>query len=294
MTAQPDFEIWAPAGNYSLVADAPGYAPATTPVTIAAGQIAAQDIALELNQPRLQWSPATVSAGTAPGTTTTVALSIINGGPAQMNVAFFEINPLEALAAPSPKDLTGRRILYDRSHGSPSLDYYSQLVDDLTSAGAIIVENWYYPIDEAVLEGYNVLWVNCCGYQTWGYSELEAVDRWLRRGGGLLVQGQDSPATAGPASIFGILYFPANCVNGPTSSIAPHPISVGVASVWVNYTCSRLIPSSGSSIVVLDPAGQPHVVAKEANGGRIVVVGSEDFDNDVITATTTVCWQPTA
>lgn len=296
-TARPAYEIWAPAGAYSLVASATGYVSVTTPVAITAGQVVAQDIALELNQPRLQWSPGAVSASAAPGGLTTATLSVINAGPAQMNAAFFEINPVEALAAPAPQDLTGKRILYDRSHGSPPLDNYSQLRDDLINAGATIDVNWYYPVDEAVLAGYDVLWVSCCGYLTWGYNELEAVDHWLRRGGGLLVQGQDSPATAGPASIFGILYFQAACSAGPTSSIAPHPISVDVASVWVNYTCSRLIPSPGSSIVVLDNVGQPHVVAKEANGGRIVVLASEDFidgviarDDNRLLATNSVSW----
>ena len=279
---EPDYEIWAPAGNYSLVASAPGYVSVTTPVAITAGQITVQDVALELNQPRLQWSPPAVAAAAAPGGSTTATLSVINAGPAVMNAAFFEINLLDSLAAPSPQDLTGKRILYDRAHDEPPLTYYSTLANDAVNAGATINENWFYPVDESVLEGYDILWVNCCGYQSWGYDELAAIDQWLRRGGALLVQGGKSPTTDGPASIFGIYYVPATCASGATSYITPHPISAGVSTVQVYYTCDRLSPSAGSSIVVLDNVGQPHVVTKETNGGKIVVVGSDDLQNGTI------------
>jgi hypothetical protein len=47
----------------------------------------------------------------------------------------------------------------------------------------------------------------------------------------------------------------------------------------------RLAPSAGADIVVFDTESQPHVVAQEENGGKMVVVASEYFidwhiDND--------------
>ena len=96
------------------------------------------------------------------------------------------------------------------------------------------------------------------------------------------MQGENSPATAGPATIFGIYYFSANCTSGWTTNITPHPISAGVSTVDVEWTCWRLTPSPGSDIVVFEPAGQPHVVAKEYNGGKMVAVSSEDFINGYI------------
>jgi hypothetical protein len=70
-----------------------------------------------------------------------------------------------------------------------------------------------------VLQGYDILWINCCGTLSWGYSELHVISNWLQRGGSVLVQGEYTPATAGPASIFGIYYVSGACTSGPTNNI---------------------------------------------------------------------------
>ena len=282
MIARPTYEIWATAGVYSLIVSASGYVSVTLPVVLTPGGSAIQDVTLEPAQVRLQWSPQAVEAQVDQGGMTLRTLTISNTGPIPMNVALFEINLDFAERPPIAEDLSGKRILYDRAHGQPALGDYSVLVNDAIAAGAVVDENWYFPIDELVLDDYDILWTNCCGGVTWGLSELLAVNDWLRRGGAVFVQGENSPATAGPATIFGIYYFSANCTSGWTTNITPHPISAGVSTVNVEWTCWRLTPSPGSDIVVFDPAGQPHVVAKEYNGGKMVAVSSEDFINGYI------------
>jgi YVTN family beta-propeller protein len=282
MTASPTYEIWATAGAYSLIVSAPDYVSVTLPVNITAGSVTLQDVSLEPALGRLEWSPQSVEAGIDPGGTVTSTLVVSNTGPVPMDMALFEINLSFIDSAPTPQDLSGKRILYDRAHGQPSSDEYSTLVADAVAAGAVVVENWYFPVDELVLEGYDILWTNCCGGMTWGLSELLAVNNWLREGGAVLVQGENSPSTAGPASIFGIYYASANCSSGWTNNITPHPISVGVNNVSVDWTCWRLSPSTGSDIVVYDTAGQPHVVAKAYNGGKMVALASEDLSNWII------------
>ena len=252
-TADPTYEIWATAGSYGLDVSAQGYVTATLPVTITAGGTTVQDVALEPDRTRMEWSPLSIQAGVSPGGTTTQILTISNTGPAALDVALFEINVAVAERPPTPEDLTGKRILYDRSHGQPPAADYGILVSDAIAAGAVVDENWYFPVDDLVLDGYDILWTNCCGGLTWGLSELLAVNNWLREGGALFVQGENSPATAGPASIFGIYYFSASCSSGWTSNITPHPISAGVNNVNVEYTCWRLSPSPGSECGGLRP-----------------------------------------
>jgi hypothetical protein len=282
MTASPNYTIWAPAGVYSLTAYTSGYFTITRPVAITAGGVITEDLALEPAQPRLEWAPAAVTARAVEGSKVAQTLMILNTGPVPLNVALHEINPAVALQALSSTDLAGKRILYDRAHGEPGSSEYSSLISDATNAGAVVTENWYFPIEAAVLEGYDVLWVNCCGGITWGFRELQAVNDWLNKGGALLVQGESSTATNGPASIFGIYYFSASCTSGTTRNIIKHPISEGVSAVNVEWTCWRLAPPSGADIVVFDPQGQPHVVANEQHGGKIVVVASEDFHDSYI------------
>jgi hypothetical protein len=279
MTASPDYTIWAPAGVYSLTAYTSGYFTITRPVAITAGGLVTENLALEPAQPRLEWVPAAVTATTVKGSRVTRTLTISNTGPLPLDVALYEINPATALKALSSADLAGKRILYDRGHGEPGNSEYSSLISDVTNAGAVVTENWYFPIEAAVLEGYDVLWVNCCGGIPWGFSELNVVNNWLNRGGAVFVQGESSAATNGPASIFGVYYFSASCTSGTTSNIVEHPISEGVSAVNVEWTCWRLAPGSGAEIVVFDLQGQPHIVAQEQNGGKMVVVASEDFIN---------------
>ncbi len=280
MTARPDFEIWAKAGSYSLMAYADGYYTVTHPVTIVAGDVTAQDIALEPAQPRLEWSPPSISATVVEGTIGVKTLAIDNTGPLPLEVDFFEINPAQRLRALTADDLAGKRILYDRVHGEAYLtDNFSTLVSDLEAAGATVTENFTYPVTPAVLAGYDVLWVACCGDTNWGYRELSAIDGWMDQGGAVFVHGSSSYATTGPASIFGISYRSGKCTNGTTTDISAHPISEGIDSVYVAYSCYWLAAGSDATVVVGDLVGQPHVVAQEQSGGKMVVLASDDLVN---------------
>jgi hypothetical protein len=156
------------------------------------------------------------------------------------------------------------------------------LIGDAAAAGAVVVENWYFPIEASILEGYDILWINCCGNMNWGYGELQAVSNWLQRGGAVLVQGESNMVTAGLASIFDIHYAPEACSSGTTTAIAPHPISADVHRVYITSTCTRLAPSAAADIVVNDPAGRPHIVARQHRNGKMVVIGARDLQDGTI------------
>lgn len=277
MTARPGFEIWAVAGAYTLTVSAPGYAPADVAVRITAGAVVTREVAIEPNLPRLAWAPQAMPIQAPAGGRVQQTLIISNTGPAPLSLALFEINLDFNHSALQPADLAGKRILFDRAHGQPARSQYSRLINDAVAAGAVVVENWYFPIETSVLEGYDILWTNCCGGIGWSFSELQVVGDWLQRGGAVLVQGESNVATAGPASIFDIHYVPGDCTAGVTSNVAPHSISAGVGRVRVDYTCSRLAPSAGTDIVVSDPAGQPHIVARQQRGGKMVVLAGKDL-----------------
>lgn len=282
LLATPDFQIWAPAGSYSLVASAPGYFTLTLPVDIVAGGVTQQPVALEPAQARITWSPAAVAATAKPGATALVTLTIDNTGPMPLDFALFEIDPQVQERAPGPDDLQGARILVDRSHGEAGLSAYSVLVSDITSAGGTVAENWTYPLTRQALEDYGVLWINCCGNTPWSYGEMNAIYDWLRRGGAVLVQGESSVASSGPASIFDVTYTWVTCWSGITSHLAPHAISQNVGTVYSPYTCTGLAAGPDAAAVVFDPNGQPHVVAVQRLGGKMVAIAGEDFADGAI------------
>lgn len=280
LTPRTDYQLWATAGAYTLVVSAPGYASATLPVVITAGGVTAQDVALEPALARLEWLPQTVEASVRSGGQVTRTLLISNTGPMPMDMALFEIDLDFSESAPTPENLRGKRILYDRSHGQPDRGDYSTLIDDAIAAGAEVVENSLFPINANILKSYDILWSNCCGSITWGLSELMAVEQWMRHGGAVVVNGGASPATAGLASIFDILYFDGSCAYGSTTSITPHPISDGVTSInYYAWVCQWLSAGPDSAIVVHDSYKRPNVVAKQTNTGKMVVLASSLFAN---------------
>jgi WD40 repeat protein len=282
MLATPDYQIWATAGSYSLMASAPGYFTITLPVAITAGGITQQPVALEPAQARITWTPTAIVASVEPGGMARVTLDMANTGPVPLDFALFEIDPQVQERAPGPDDLQGARILVDRSHGEADLSAYSILVSDITSAGGMVAENWTYPLTRQVLEDYDVLWINCCGSTPWSFGEMNAIYDWLRRGGAVLVQGESSIASSGPASIFDVTYTWINCWSGITSHIAPHAISQHVGAVYVSYTCTGLAAGPDAAAVVFDPNGQPHAVAVQRLGGKMVVIADEDFADGAI------------
>ena len=150
MVARPNYRIWATAGTYALVVSAAGYVSVTLPVAITTGGITTQDVALEPARVRMEWDPLAVVVGVVPGGIARSTVVISSTGPIDLDVAMFEVNLDTLVRIPSPSDLSGKRILYDRSHGEPSLADYSTLVDDAVSAGAVIDQNWYFPIDADV------------------------------------------------------------------------------------------------------------------------------------------------
>jgi hypothetical protein len=227
MSADPDFNIWAVEGSYSLTAYAEGYYTLTLPVEIIAGEVTIQDIALEPARPKLGELPEEISMSLLEGTNGTQELELSNEGPVPLDFAFHEIEPLKGLG--NENHLAGMHILHDRAHCQDDLYYYSILTSDLFDAGATIDEN-FDPFDVDTLDGYDILWLNN-GYCSWTYGELTILDNWLAGGGAVLIQSWNTPAASEPASIFGITYQPYPdyiCVDGTTANINDHPISAGV------------------------------------------------------------------
>ena len=270
--ADPDYNIWAVAGTYSLTAYTADYYTVTQPVEIVAGEVTIQDISLEPAFPRLGELPTQISMSLTEGSTGMQELELANNGPMTLDFAFFEINPLKTLEGAN--NLMGMQILYDQAHCQEDLYWYSYLTADLVAAGATIDEN-FGPFDETTLEGYDILWLNDGGCD-WTYEELQILDDWLAEGGAVLIQSENFPGASGPASIFGITYQYGNCGYGTTTYINPHPISEGVDEFYIEGNCNYI---TGSPVeVILDPWYiLPQVIAAEQGGGKMIVVADNDF-----------------
>lgn len=277
LVADADYTIWATAGSYTLEASADGYASKAYDIAITAGNETIQDIALEPYQPRIEFEPDRIEVIVLQGLSTDTDLTVANTGPAALEVSFHERPVSQETLTSLQANLEHRKILFDRAHNEPASSNYSTLIADLTTAGAQVDENFIFPIDAAALEGYDVLWVNCCGGTNWTFPELTVLSEWLDGGGAILVHGNNSNATSGPAGIYGITYG-NGCTYGTTTDIEDHAITIEVSNVSVD-TCNFLTLGSGSSVAVWDTADQPHVVVHEEDRGKMVVVAGDDITN---------------
>lgn len=282
VTADPQFSIWAEAGTYDLVAFAPGYITETYSINIPAGGTTTQNIPLIPAQPRLEGEPETLETTTAANTVVSQTFTLSNTGPMPLEYTLRELAPTLLPTTRTPLDLTGVQVLYDLVHGEPPLYWgnYSELVNDIISAGATITDNVSYPITAATLEGYDILWINCCGYTEWTSAELTAVSNWLEAGGALLIHGEETPATAGLATLYNISYQGGSNIYG-ASTVIEHPITVDVDSIGsYNYqSVTYTLPIEG---VIFDFDNLPVVVAGQQNGGKVVVVVNDPLKNSNI------------
>ncbi len=277
LTADPAYTIWAEAGTYTLTAFASGYMTETVTVVIPADGLVTQNLALVPAQPRLEGLPNSVSATAVVGHTATHSFTLANTGPLPLNFAWHEIDPT-ARSGKAVNDLAGKSILIDLSRGGTGQYNFLFLVQDITAAGGVVVENYSNPITADILAPHDVLWVNCCGYTQWTTTELAIISNWLQQGGALFLYGSGETNTAQLANLFGIEYQCCYYFNGYTTNILPHPTTEGISTVYVESAYNVLTHTPAAAVLVFDSSGSyPLAVAQEENGGRIVVVSAYTF-----------------
>ncbi len=88
------------------------------------------------------------------------------------------------------QDLTGVRIMWDAYHGQGEPWDWVNMIDDLELRGAEVVVNTV-PITAELLAEFDIFWtIDCSSY--WVATETAALGAWLRAGGGLLLEGDNS------------------------------------------------------------------------------------------------------
>lgn len=177
-------------------------------------------------------------------------------------------------------DLTGISVLYDRAHGESYLSNWSTLVDDLTSRGAVVLEN-SGEITSEVLESHDVLWITDVSTSLTD-NEREAVVDWVRQGGGLLLEGDSSNTMPVYNALLGelgagILYSDTDATEGETTSIHPHWTTTGVTVIDLPGPLAHLTTIVAPADTLIDDQdGQPNSAYSEVALGRIVAMADEN------------------
>jgi hypothetical protein len=184
-------------------------------------------------------------------------------------------------------DLTGVRILWDRSHNQADTGGWTTIISDLTLRGAEVIES-IEPINQGYLATFDILWT-IDSNSGWTQDNADAVAAWVQMGGALLLEGDNTasvPAfnlllsTAGA----GITYSTADGTGGPTTNVFPHQATAGVSMIQLQVGALAHLSSvvSPAGNLVNDATNVPAVAYSEVGSGRIVGMSDEIFSNSVI------------
>jgi len=166
-----------------------------------------------------------------------------------------------------------KHILFDQTHGTDSIIYYSIWVTDLTERGYVVDAHTSAPITPTVLAGYMAL-VIPQAHDLYGLDELSAIQNFVIEGGGLLVIGDDAPSVYTDLTGFSGISWVSGGVSGITTDITPHEVTCGVTSVYLDAPIAEMIVSGCAEDLVRDPAGGIMLAVSE-QPGRVIGFADE-------------------
>jgi len=166
-------------------------------------------------------------------------------------------------------------VLFDQTHGTDSISYYNTWVKSLTERGYVVETHVTGPITPIVLERYKVF-VIPQAYVGYTASELLAIQTFVFNGGGLLVIGDDNPWIYTDLTSFAGITWASGGMSGYTRDITPHPVTEGVASVYLDAPIAVMYLSGGAQDLVRDQARNIMLaVSERARSGRVIGFADE-------------------
>ncbi|MBZ0268896.1 T9SS type A sorting domain-containing protein [bacterium] len=170
----------------------------------------------------------------------------------------------------------GLRVLWDRSHGQPSVNPWGTMRGYLNGYGAIVFSSTA-PIDAALLATYDVLW-SATPESTWTAAERTAVADWVADGGALVLEGTtDLAVTEGNALLeaigSGTRWTCAPGAPGAVTNIRSHMVT-DVFSPMFPFALpgsGAFVSESGPDATVLfdDASLRPVAVVETIGRGRV-------------------------
>lgn len=287
-----NYRYWLEAGTYTLTLSEVGYYSQTAQLLVSSGLTTTLDFNMVLAAPEISVTPLEIDETLAFGSAITRTVGITNSGPEPLSFDIQERDrgqgslPGLALLGSSSERLDGMRILMDEYHGS-NINFYGEMIADLESLGAT-VDLWSSgPITSTVLEGYDVLFIGDLVDLAYGYDELDAIDSFVRQGGGLFVSYECCDDATAPevTALFDIVYYGPGGTSGVTSLVYPHPTTQDVGAVYlpspqVLFTATI---TGTAETVLFDSGGEPAAIVNEVENGKVFVMPDQEFWDGVYT-----------
>jgi thermitase len=132
-----------------------------------------------------------------------------------------------------------RYVLFDQTHGTDNIASYSIWVTALSERGFMLDIHTTGAITSDLLDDYDVFIIPQAD-SPYLPSEISAVQKFVFNGGGLLVIGDDCPSVYTNLTSFAGITWTGGGTSGITTDITPHPVTSGVASIYLNSPVARM------------------------------------------------------
>lgn len=295
-----DYEIEVIDGNYTIVAEAPGFATSSPRVVTSPPNLTG--VNFSLGKPELQVNPLFFSLNLLSGQTATRNLSMTNTGDSILNWSLTSVlassNSLSSLTLPELRtwesdpdaqesmrsetvipsieiqsvDLTGVRIGFLTSWN------YSTFESDLDLRGAAITSNLSFPLAANALDNFDIILVDD-EIASASPADMIAMREWIEAGGGIVIMGDNSDSVDKMNSVMvgsGIAELYRGSFDSFTvTNIEEHPTTTDVASVYASQAGTYLNVTGDAVVLMREPDGVIHAAASTMGSGNIVAVGNE-------------------
>ncbi len=273
-----------PGGTQSFLVT---YAPTMTGTEIGAISIVSNGGNRDVTVRGTGIEPAEISVSSDPinvtvgyGHVETRNLPIGNLGTSTLSASFHD-GASEQDLDPGHVNLSGKKIYYDGNLGG-----WPQMVAELASRGATLIK-FDHPIQS--LENADLVWIVDVALPSWTSTELNLMEDWVARGGGLLLEGssqyirfnQIMPNSANVSFIS-----PLGLINDITNNITPHPITNSISSLGHPIARGRINFSPPARRIVdysLESGryGYTEGVVSQSGLGRIVGLSNSFLSQDI-------------
>ncbi len=232
-----------------------------------------------LAAPAIVVTPTSIQESLASGTTAQHLLQISNEGGNDLHWQA----EITTAATKDVRDLAGLNVLFDRAHGQQPWQDWSTTRGDLTARGANLWESserW----STAQLASVDLLWLTDFAQHP-SADELDALRAWLHSGGGLLIEGDDTPSVPRFNQVLSnvgssLAFSGFDGAEGVSDLIAIHPTTRAVRRVHLVQNLARIAsPSNPAVPLVFDRDGHAAVAVEELQNGRILVMSDELLDD---------------
>lgn len=142
-----------------------------------------------------------------------------------------------------------KHVLFDQTHGTDTIASYSMWISALMQRGFVIYMHTTGEITFDRLEDYDMLVIPQAESQ-YLPSEISAIQNFVLNGGGLLVIGDNYPSIYTNLTSFASITWTSGEASGITTDITPHPVTIGVTSVYLMSPLAKMTVTNVAQDIV--------------------------------------------